>query len=82
MPHNAVSHLGLYCLLREISSKYEIRFEITPVVPQNDRDNERQVHSVNDGCLFSEEKMLLKPLSRPKGNDSLVLRLRSLSMKE
>ena len=45
-------------------------------------DNEGQVHSVNDGCLFSEEKMLLKPSSRPKGNDSSELRLRSLNMKE
>ena len=30
MPQNAASHLGLFCLLRENSSKNEIKIQITP----------------------------------------------------
>ena len=34
-PQNAASHLGLYCLLKVISSKNEVKIKITPNTPKN-----------------------------------------------
>ena len=35
-PQNAASHLGLFCLHREISSKNDIKIKITPNTPENE----------------------------------------------
>ena len=35
-PQNAASHLGLFCLHREISSKNEIKLKITPNTPKRE----------------------------------------------
>ena len=36
MPQNMASHLGLFCLHREISSKNEIKVKTTPNTPKNE----------------------------------------------
>ena len=35
-PQNAASHLGIFCLYGEISSKNEIKIKITPNTPKNE----------------------------------------------
>ena len=50
VPCSAASHLGLFCLHRQISSKNEIKkIKITPNTPKNENDNRGKLHSSNMG---------------------------------
>ena len=68
-PQNVVSHLGLFCLLREISLK---NFKITPEAPKNDRGLEQMVMMGKSNCHMS--RVMRKAdfcLCKNKGADQL-----------